>query len=184
MPQPTIQTVDGKRNFACSPAAVIGFIVNENEEILFLSSPKRPGWWENVNGALDAGESVLEGVLREIREEAGSEIRVRPLGTLHVSSYHYDDNARYMLSLSYLLAYEGGEVIPGDDMVGSEFRWLSFEEITGGDYQLLPPSNQPWLIYRAIELYRLWRDLPEDYPPVRLQRSLDGEPFNKYLLSE
>lgn len=183
MPQPSIMTADGRRTFACSPAAVIGFIVNENEEILFLSSPKRPGWWENINGALDAGESVLEGVLRETREEAGPEIVVRPLGTLHVSTYHYDESVMFMLSLSYLLAYEGGRVIPGDDMVGSEFRWLSFEEITGGDYQILPPANQPWLIYRAIELYRLWRDLPEDYPPVVLQRSLDGPPPNKYVLS-
>jgi 8-oxo-dGTP pyrophosphatase MutT (NUDIX family) len=65
MPQPTIQTADGKRNFACSPAAVIAYIINEDEEILFLSSPKRPSWWENINGALDAGESVLDGVLRE-----------------------------------------------------------------------------------------------------------------------
>jgi hypothetical protein len=65
LPQPTIQTADGKRNFACSPAAVIAYIINEDEEILFLSSPKRPNWWENVNGALDAGESILEGVLRE-----------------------------------------------------------------------------------------------------------------------
>lgn len=184
MPQPTLKTADGKRTFACSPAAVLGYIINTDEEILFLSSPKRPGWWENVNGALDAEESVLDGVLREVREEVGPEIRVRPLGTLHVSTYHYDENAMFMLSLSYLLAYEGGRVIPGDDMVGSEFRWLSFGEITGGQYNLLPPSDQPWLIYRAIELYRLWRDLPDGYPPVELQRSLDRDPFNKYLLSE
>jgi 8-oxo-dGTP pyrophosphatase MutT (NUDIX family) len=184
MPQPTIQTADGKRNFACSPAAVLAYIINENEQILFLSSPKRPGWWENVNGALEAGESVLDGVLRETREEAGPEIQVRPLGTLHVSTYHYDESAMFMLSLNYLLAYEGGRVIPGDDMIGSDFRWLSFEEITGGQYQLLPPSDQPWLIHRAIELYRLWRNLPEEYPPVELQRSLDRKPFNKYLLSE
>lgn len=183
MAQPTIKTADGKRVFACSPAAVIGFIVNEDEEILFLSSPKRPGWWETINGALDLEESVLEGVLRETREEAGPEIRVRPLGTLHVSTYHYDESAMFMLSLSYLLAYEGGRVIPGDDMIGSKFRWLSFREITSGDYQILPPSNHPWLIHRAIELYRLWRTLPEEYPPVVLQRSLDGPPSNKYMLS-
>ena len=184
MPQPTIQTADGKRNFACSPAAVLAYIINENEQILFLSSPKRPGWWENVNGALEDGESVLDGVLRETREEAGPEIQVRPLGTLHVSTYHYDESAMFMLSLNYLLTYEGGRVIPGDDMIGSDFRWLSFEEITGGQYQLLPPSDQPWLIHRAIELYRLWRNLPEDYPPVELQNSLDVKPFNKYSLSK
>lgn len=184
MAQPTLVTADGKRTFACSPAAVIAYIINENEEILFLSNPKRPGWWENVNGALEAGESVLDGVLRETREEAGPEIQVRPLGTLHVSTYHYDENAMFMLSLSYLLAYEGGRVIPGDDMSGSEFRWFSQAEIASGKYKILTPSDQPWLIHRAIELYRLWRSLPDDYPPVQFQSSLDVKPFNKYLLSK
>lgn len=184
MTQPTLVTADGKRTFACSPAAVIAYIINEKEEILFLSNPKRPGWWENVNGALDAEESVLDGVMREIREEAGPEIMVRPLGTLHVSTFHYDDSARFMLSLSYLLAYEGGRVIPGDDMTGSEIRWLSYDEITNGDYKILPPSDRPWMIHRAIELYRLWRDLPEAYPPVNFQHSLDSDPFNKYSLQD
>jgi ADP-ribose pyrophosphatase YjhB (NUDIX family) len=182
MTQPTLKTADGKREFACSPAAVIAYIVNEKEEILFLSNPKRPDWWENVNGALEAEESVLEGVLREVGEEAGPEIVVRPLGTLHVSTFHYDDSARFMLSISYLLAYEGGRVIPGDDMTDSVVRWLSYEEITSGDYKILPPSDQPWMIRRAIELYRLWRDLPIAYPPVELQRPLSRDSFNKYSL--
>jgi 8-oxo-dGTP pyrophosphatase MutT (NUDIX family) len=176
-------STNGKRIFACSPAAVIAFIINKNEEILFLSSPKRPGWWENVNGALEAGESVLDGVMREVREEAGLEIVVRPLGTLHVGTFHYDDSAQFMLSLSYLLAYEGGEVIPGDDMKGSQVRWFSFDEITGGDYKIIPPADQPWLVYRAIELYRLWKDLPVDYPQIMFQQSLEDDPFNKYSLS-
>lgn len=184
MTQPTLITADGKREFACSPAAVIAFIVNEREEILFLANPKRPGWWENVNGALDAEESVLAGVLREVREEAGPEIIVRPLGTLHVSTFHYDDAARFMLSISYVLAYEGGQVIPGDDMTGSEFRWFSVEEINSGNYKILPPSDRPWLIHRAIELYRLWRELPADYPEVELQRPLHKDPFNKYMISD
>jgi 8-oxo-dGTP pyrophosphatase MutT (NUDIX family) len=182
MPQPTIPTADGKRLFACSPAAVIAYIVNEAEEILFLSNPKRPDWWENVNGALEAEESVLDGVLREIREEAGPEIRVRPLGTLHVSTFHYDESARFMLSLSFLLAYEGGPVIPGDDMAGSKFRWFSANDILSGEFQILPPSDQPWLIHRAIELYRLWQNPAPPYPPIELQGSLNVPAFNKYSL--
>jgi ADP-ribose pyrophosphatase YjhB (NUDIX family) len=141
MTQPTIETADGKRTFACSPAAVIAYIINEREEILFLSNPTRPGWWENVNGALEAEESVLAGVMREVREEAGPEIVVRPLGTLHAATFHYDDSARFMLSLSYLLAYEGGQVIPGDDMMGSGVRWFSYGRILDRARRIRQPRD-------------------------------------------
>lgn len=69
-PQPTITSASGRRTFACCPVAVLGFIVNAEEQILVLKHPQRSGW-EVINGALDAGETVGEGLLREIREEAG-----------------------------------------------------------------------------------------------------------------
>jgi len=50
--QPAITDVSGKRSFVCSPAAVLGCIVNAEEKILLLSHPRRKGYWEVVNGAL------------------------------------------------------------------------------------------------------------------------------------
>ena len=68
---PEIST-SGGRVFATHPAAVVVAIVNEREELLLLESPRRPGWWEPVNGAVEAGETLLEAALREVREEAGA----------------------------------------------------------------------------------------------------------------
>jgi 8-oxo-dGTP pyrophosphatase MutT (NUDIX family) len=154
--QPYVTTANGKRQFVCSPAALLVFIVNEEEEILLLSHPRRNGGWEVVNGALEAGETVLEGALRETREEAGEQVRVRPLGVVHVATFHYDEQVEYMLSLGYLMAYEGGEVEPGDDMAGSEYRWWSIEELMDESVRLIAPPEQKWWIQRAVELYRLW----------------------------
>ena len=53
------------------------------------------------------------------RTVVGPGVRVRPLGAVHAQSFHYDANVRYMIGLDYLLAYEGGQVEPGDDMLGS-----------------------------------------------------------------
>ena len=155
-PQPHITTVDGKRRFACSPIAVLGIIVNEREEVLLMAHPERHGGWQVVNGAMEAGETVLEAALRETYEEAGSSIQVRPLGTVHVSTFHYDERVRYMLSVAYLLAYESGEIQPGDDMAGSEYRWWSLDEMASEDVELIIPPNGKWLIARAVDLYRLW----------------------------
>ncbi|MCI0394275.1 MAG: NUDIX domain-containing protein [Chloroflexi bacterium] len=170
MPQPFITTADGRRTFACSPAAVEVFIVNDREEILLLAHPQRNGGWEVINGALEAGESALAGCLRETWEEAGPAVRVRPLGAIHVSTFHYDDHARYMLSIAYLMAYEGGPVQPGDDMAGSRFRWWPLDELMDEAVNVIVPVNERWLLARAIELYRLWKN--QEHP---LQLDLDGD---------
>lgn len=175
---PIITTVSG-RNFDTFAAAIVVVIINEQEEMLLLNSPKRPGWWEVVNGAIDAGDTVLSAALREVGEEAGEGVRVRPLGVMHVSTFTYDPNVTHMIGITYLMAYQGGEIAPGDDMQGSQFRWCSLADIERDELKLLAPLDQAWLRERAIELYRLWREQP-DYP---LQRELNEFQKNKYDLT-
>lgn len=155
--QPYITTADEKRRFACSPAAILVFIVNEQEEILLLAHPKRGGSWEVVNGALEAQETIVEGALRETREEIGEEVQVRPLGTVHIWTFHYDERVRYMISVGYLMAYDGGSVKPGDDMAGSRYRWWSIDELAEKNVKILIPPEGEWIIERAIECYRMWK---------------------------
>ncbi len=173
-----MSTLSG-RVLATFPAAVVVLIINEQEELLLLNHPTRPGLWEPVNGAMDAHETVLEAALREVQEEAGREIRVRPLGVAHVSTFTYDANVTHFIGITYLMAYEGGEVIPGDDMQGSQILWWPLANWENNPRQLIPPLDQPWLLERVKELYRLWYNRP----PVPLQRPL-GQTRNKYEMPE
>lgn len=160
--QPTVITAKGDREFACSAVALVVFIVNENEEFLMLSSPakrRHEDTWETVSG-------VLAGALRETREEIGSNARIRPLGMVHANTFHYDEHVQYMISLVFVMAYEGGDIRPGDDMAGSAYKWMSLEELEDKKLKLLEPSSRPWVLRRAIELYRLWKD--QDVGPVEL----------------
>src|ERR1051326_7539009 len=113
--QPLISNKKGTRRFACSAVALQAVVVSREETTLLLSSPTRNpnGAWQVVRGALEAGETVLQGTLREAHEELGSDIRLRPLGTIHVQTFHYDENVQYMIAIYYLLAYEGGAVHQG-----------------------------------------------------------------------
>jgi hypothetical protein len=65
-PQPVVANVRGRR-FACSPAAVVALIVDDRERLLLLAPPRYGGAWGVVNGGLEAGETLLEGALREVR---------------------------------------------------------------------------------------------------------------------
>ena len=149
-----------QRRFATSAVAIQAIITNQAEEILLLSSPTRKQGWQVVSGALEAGETLLDGTLREVYEELGEDIRVRPLGTVHVETFHYDENVRYMLSTYYLFAYEGGKIQPGDDMIGSEYRWWSLSDLDENKL-VFHASAKPWMLERAIDLYRLWLNQPE-----------------------
>ena len=162
--------------FATYPAAVVVAIVNDDEELLLLESPRRPGWWEPVNGGVDAAETLIEAALREVREEAGPEVRVRPLGVVHASTFAYDALVTHVISITFLMAYEGGEVVPGDDMIGSRIRWVSPDAIAAESLRLVPPLDEPWLLRRTVELYRSWSHKPD----VELQKALSQTGWNKY----
>jgi ADP-ribose pyrophosphatase YjhB (NUDIX family) len=166
--QPIVITAGpNPRQFATSAVAIQAIIVNQYRQILLLSSPTRNQGWQVVSGALEAGETLLAGTLREVHEEIGIDIKVRPLGTVHIQTFHYDEQVQYMLSSYYLFAYQGGRILPGDDMIGSECRWWSMTEIEaeGEDFHV---STKPWMLKRAIELYDLWAK-EDDLP---LQQSL------------
>jgi ADP-ribose pyrophosphatase YjhB (NUDIX family) len=159
MSQPTITAQNG-RSFPTYPVAVQAIIINENEEFLLLNSPTRNQGWQIISGGLDANETILDGTLREVGEEIGKAAKVRPLGLVHSQTFHYDPGITHMIGTYYLLAYEGGPIIPGDDMVGSEVHWWSRAELAHKK-PFLHGSTHPWMLERAVQLYRLWHDEAE-----------------------
>jgi len=163
------------RSFATFPAAVVVPIVNDREEFLLLQSRRRPGWWEPVNGAVEAGEPLLDAALREVGEEAGPDVRARPLGVVHASTFALDDRVGHMISVVYLMAYEGGAVTPGDDMEGSIVRWAGVDDIAAEGLRLLAPLDQAWLRLRALELFRLWAPAPGVELQGRLARAAEAD---------
>lgn len=157
--QPELVGANGRR-FAGFAAAVLVFVVDPStRRFLLLSSPAkrgRPGW-EIVNGGLEAGETPEQGLLREVAEEAGPDVRISVRGTVHAWSWRYDERIPNLLSLAFVATYLGGDVVPGDDMAGSEVRWASLEDITSmvaSGVALVP--EEPWLFVRALEVLDLW----------------------------
>ena len=158
-PQPELVGANGRR-FAGFAAAVLVFVV-DGDRVLLLRHPGRRRGWEIVNGGLEAGESLAEGALREVAEEAGPSVRLELLGTVHAETYHYDDEIPHMISTFFVGAYRGGAVSPGDDMAGSEVRWATLDEVralSGAGEGLVPA--EVWMFERAFQLAALWSVAP------------------------
>ena len=98
---------------------------------------------------LEVGETVLKGALRETREEAGPELVLRPLGVAHGCTFQFDDVVREMIDVVYVMAFEGGEVIPGSDMAGSQVTWPTLDEIVVERVPVSMP-REGWFLERAV----------------------------------
>lgn len=159
---PTIQSAPPlNRLFPAYPVALQALIINEDERFLLLSSPhkNKANEWQVISGGLDANETILDGVLREVKEEAGEKVRVRPLTLIHSQTFSFDAHIPFMIGIYYLLAYEGGQVVPGDDMQGSQVRWWSIDELQQADIHF-HPSTHLWMLARGVEMFRLLRERP------------------------
>ncbi len=86
----------------------------------------RPAYddWSLPKGKLAAGESEIEGALREVEEETGMSCRVdRPIGT---TSY-IDRKGRPKVVVYWLMQATGGVFEPSEEI--DEVRWLPLHEV-------------------------------------------------------
>lgn len=95
-----------------------------------------PNAWCFVGGAIEAGESEADAVVREFREEVGGQVR-----PLHREWEHVSDDGRLHLAW-WRAELVGGELRANPHEV-AEFRWCPPQEIVG--LPDLLPSNREYL---------------------------------------
>lgn len=127
------------RRYPKRPMVGVGAILLRRDRILMAQRGKEPlkGWWSLPGGALEIGESLRDGVCREVREETGLE--VEPLGVLEIFERIMRDAAgvpeyHYVL-IDYICRVTGGKLFPGDDVCAVEWvrrRDLPAVHITEG----------------------------------------------------
>jgi mutator protein MutT len=138
-----------KRIYPDQPIVGVGAVVFRNEEVLLVRRGREPayGEWSLPGGVVELGESLVEALSRELREETGIEVEVLGLSAclerifpdeVGKISYHY-------VLLDFLCRHVSGEPRPGSDVLEACFAPLSCL----GDFEL--PRLAREVISRAQE---------------------------------
>ena len=85
------------------------------------------GRYDIPGGFLHAGEEVLDGLRREIREELDVEIDVGMDDLKQITPHVYGDEGDFTLALGFVARLASGEPRAGDDV--AEIKWVAEDEV-------------------------------------------------------
>ncbi|MFZ5723022.1 MAG: NAD(+) diphosphatase [Pseudomonadota bacterium] len=130
-----------------APCVIV--LVTRGREVLLARSPRfPPGMFSTLAGFIEAGESVEEALVREIREEVAVRIaRPRYLGS---QSWPFP----HSLMLGFHAEWDGGEIVAdGEEIV--EAQWFDIDALP-----LIPPQGS--ISRQLIDAYVARRKTGED----------------------
>jgi len=121
------------REYPDQPVAGVGGVVIRGREVLLVkrAHPPRAGEWSLPGGRLELGESLVDGVRREVREETGIDVSVGPLVEVF-DRVHRDADGRvryHFVIADYLCRPIGGVLAAGDD--AADARWVPRGAVAG-----------------------------------------------------
>jgi 8-oxo-dGTP diphosphatase len=118
-----------KREFPEAPLVGVGAVVVDGGRVLLVRRGSEPlkGHWTLPGGLLEVGESLAEGVVREVKEETGLTVEPMELVELLERIVHEDEQVRYHYVIAdYLCRVVGGDLLAASDAEAA--RWVERAE--------------------------------------------------------
>jgi 8-oxo-dGTP diphosphatase len=142
----------GSREYPERPMVGVGGVVISDGRALLIrrGSPPLERQWSIPGGMLEAGETLLDGVRRELAEETGIEVRVLDLiEVFERITLDGEGKAKYhFVVLDYLCERVRGEPRAGSDV--TDVAWAAPSEL--GQYSLTETATR--VILKAFEIAR------------------------------
>ena len=129
-----------RREYPEAPIVGVGAVVIDGTKVLLVRRGREPlkGEWSLPGGALELGETLQQGVVREVLEETG--LMVAPGGILEILDRITPDETSGRVRYHYVLIdfvchVTGGALCAGTD--AEEVRWVEQNQLQNG-YRLAP----------------------------------------------
>ena len=142
-----------QREYPDSPVLGVGAVIFNNEEVLLAKRGKEPGYgkWSIPGGAVELGETLKEGLLREIMEETGLEVEIGGMvEVLEWISRDENDQIKYHYVLvDFWCKCLSIGINPSSDVLDA--KWVLLSEISNYDLPLatLEVINKAFSNYKA-----------------------------------
>jgi 8-oxo-dGTP diphosphatase len=101
--------------------SVAAVITDDHDRALLIQRADN-GHWEPPGGVLELGETIEDGLRREVREETGLDIEPEQLTGV------YKNMTRGIIALVFRAKITGGQLARTDESVG--FRWVAAAEVS------------------------------------------------------
>ena len=118
-----------QREFPSAPLLGVGAVVVDRGRVLLIRRGTEPmkGHWSLPGGLLELGESLADGVVREVREETGLLVDPVELIELLDRIHREADRVRYHYVIAdYLCRVVGGDLLAASD--ADAVRWVERAE--------------------------------------------------------
>ena len=129
-----------EREFPPAPLVGVGAVIVSHGRVLLIRRGQNPmkGHWTLPGGALEVGESLAEGLAREVREETGLQVEVLELVELLDRIHREHGRIRYHYVIAdYLCRVTGGSLLAGSDADAA--RWVERAEWNSHSALLIDP---------------------------------------------
>jgi mutator protein MutT len=137
-----------EREFPEAPRMAVGAVIVDRGRVLLVRRGHEPakGNWSLPGGGLELGESLVDGVVREVREETGLTVEPIELVELLDRIHREGDRVRYHYVIAdYLCRVVSGEVKAASD--ADAVRWVERAEWNSHSALKLDP-----ITVRVIEM--------------------------------
>jgi 8-oxo-dGTP diphosphatase len=108
-------------NQAAPHSVSVSAIITDDHGRALLIQRRDNHHWEPPGGVLELGETIEDGLRREVREETGLDVEADTLSGI------YKNMSRGIVALVFRCKVTGGELTKNDEVTG--FRWADQQDV-------------------------------------------------------
>ncbi len=137
------------------PKVGVGVIVIKKiDGIEYVMLHQRKGklgkdFWGSGGGHIETGESLQEAALRELREEAGAQLKVRNVRFLGVVNFT-ELQPKHYIDVSFVAEWESGEPTNSSPEETTDWKWFPLSDIPA---PLFPPVEKYLIAMKTGQVF-------------------------------